>query len=222
MHVLKGWIRKVQPNFMRRQTPRSLDDSWIYRHACAIPVCTEFQSDGRKNCNQVLRVGRWRRARVLSIQWLKNTKTLEPDKHQGLLTVHLQVGNNVIVLFWTRYHHSACSTTTNNNKNRWSIFLGFWWSNSFQKTVRFRSLFVGPSMHPPVIIAQHKDLKMQPHTNKKSNNNNLKRGIISISTSLPYLLAALWPFCPPPKKRIKKQNKNKNTQKRKKFHLGCS
>lgn len=72
MHVLKGWTRKVQPSFMRRQTPRSLDDSWIYRHACAIPVCTKFQSDGRKNCNQVLRVGRWRRARVLSIQWLKN------------------------------------------------------------------------------------------------------------------------------------------------------
>lgn len=33
--------------------------------------------------------------------------------------------------------------------------------------IRFGFLFVGPSMHPSVFIAQHKDLKMHPHTNKK-------------------------------------------------------
>lgn len=33
------------------------------------------------------------------------------------------------------------------------------------KTIRFGFLFVGPSMHPSVIIAQHKDLKMHPHAN---------------------------------------------------------
>lgn len=51
-------------------------------------------------------------------------------------------------------------------------------------------------MHSSVIIAQHKDLKMHPHTNKKSNNNNNQKTeivIISVQTHHPSSLACL--FC---------------------------
>lgn len=36
-----------------------------------------------------------------------------------------------------------------------------------KKMLPFGYFFIGPSMHSSVVIAQHKDLKMHPHTKKK-------------------------------------------------------
>lgn len=57
------------------------------------------------------------------------------------------------------------------NKNKKKHFLGVCDGQiPFQKTIlRFGFLFVGPGMHPSVIIAQHKDLRKctRTHTRKK-------------------------------------------------------
>lgn len=81
-----------------------------------------------------------------------------------------------VAIFWWCCLISLSQCIWLRKEKKRCIFLGFWWSSPFQKSIWFE--YLCRPQHASIIIAQHKDHKMHPRT--KVTIQIIKRGIRTI------------------------------------------